>query len=95
MSKRIRAVDARSGEQAEGEQLDAAVRTKVIEVADLLRSQAPEAPLSQEYLDSLVRQQTPGAGALFCAAVRGALPEIEPSETGGAYGDRVLAGVRR
>lgn len=86
---------AREEEPAEVEQLSGAVRNKVIEVADLLRHQAPEAPLSEEYLDSLVLDVTKGEGAIFTAAVLGAFPEVEDGERSGAFGERVLAEVRR
>jgi hypothetical protein len=71
------------------------VRNKVIEIADLLRQEAPDAPLSERVLSSFIAVQTKGAGVEFYRAVLAAFPDVEPGETEGAYGDRVLRAVRR
>jgi hypothetical protein len=95
MRKSSRAPGAHEEEPAAEHQLSDAVRRKVIEVADLLRHELPDEPVPQRALKWLIALQTQGANADFYRQVLAAFPDVEPGETGGAYGDRVLAGVRR
>ncbi|PWI05510.1 hypothetical protein DIZ27_38930 [Streptomyces sp. NWU339] len=71
-------------------QLSAPVRDKVLEVAERLRRRVPEALLSRERLVAVVRTQAADGGAALCAVVLAALPDVEPGESAGAYGERVL-----
>ena len=71
-----------------------AVRVKMIEVADLLRKNDPDGPLSGRALTDLIREACGGPNGL-ANAVLWALPETSPGMSRGDYGDRVLEGVRQ
>lgn len=71
------------------------VRVKVIEVADLLRANDPDGPLSGRALTDMVREICTGPGAVSPNAVLWELPAATAGESRRDYGDRVLKGVRR
>ncbi|MFF5019091.1 hypothetical protein [Streptomyces sp. NPDC001165] len=74
---------------------DEAVRAKVIEIADVLAQESPQEPVHERALSWFVDLQTKGESVEFYRAVLDALPDVEPGETGGAYAERALQGVRR
>lgn len=70
-----------------------AVLNKMTEVADVLRLNHAGEEMDEVRLQRLVDEQV--TGAAMTTAVLAYAPRVQPGETADAYGERLLAEVRR
>lgn len=69
------------------------IKEKLIDVANICRTTAPDAVAAQDHIDWLMQEAATTFPAVVLAGLIALMPRVEAGETCGAYGDRLLAEV--